>query len=132
MGVVSFFNTFSSNRKTDPSFTTRLMDANQTLDQVFRTIALEKNQMLYPVSTNAISHKEHQSAVVIATKKLVTNLQHIDNQGIESTDFLDFINTIHTLETAIATYQTDEQSLPQLLLACSSIKLALEKMHNAY
>ncbi len=129
MGVVSFLHKFNTKKRSVAVSTEKLMLADQALGLVFRTIALEKNQMLYPVQTNAISHKEHQAIIVDAAQKLVVRLQTlVDNQDAHPTPQpLDFITTIQALNNAIDAYQEDEHTLPQLLLVCSSIKTSLEK-----
>ena len=133
MGVVSFFGGLRAKRLTIATVAGAIENTEQALATVFRHIASEKNQMLYPALPRAISHAEHQAAILSAANNLIQALEELifSAQNRHPDQFLvDLTNAIELLEKSITAYQKNDQALSQVLLACSSVKINLEKFRS--
>ena len=133
MGVVSFFGGLRAKKPSAVTLTSAIASTEQALTVVFRDIASEKNQMLYPTQTHTMSHAEHRANVVSSAKNLILS---IDTLIFASQDkplvpaLLDLTTAAELLEKSILAYQENDHVLSQLLLACSSIKINLEKFRS--
>ncbi len=134
MGVASFFGGLSTKKPTVNRLASAIASAEKALTIVFRDIASEKNQLLYPVLSHIISHAEHQATVISAAKNLIQALTVLiftsKNKPLDQS-LLDLVHTTELLEKSITAYQKNDQVLSQLLLVCSSIKIHLEKIRSA-
>lgn len=133
MGVASFFGRLSTKKPTVNTLASAIASAEQALTVVFRDIASEKNQLLYPALSHIISHAEHQATVISAAKNLLQALTVIiftsKNKPLDQS-LLDLVHTRELLEISIAAYQKNDQVLSQILLVCSSIKIHLKKIRS--
>lgn len=133
MGIVSFLGGLSTKKPSLIAQTNAIASAEQALTIIFRDIASEKNQLLYPALTHPISHAKHQATVISSAKNLMKSLSTLifttQGSSIES-PLIDLINATESLEKSIAAYQENDQVLSQLLLSCSSIKIHLEKIRS--
>jgi hypothetical protein len=131
MGVVSFFGGLSTKKPTATTQASAIKTTENALKILFRDIASEKNQMLYPALSNIISHAEHQASVIASAKNLLQALTvlifSLKNKPIDPS-LLDLVYTTELLEKSIIAYQKNDQVLSQLLLICSSIKIHVEKI----
>jgi hypothetical protein len=124
MGVVSFFDILGTKKESAPDSSKNFIAANLALGDLFKTIASQKNQILYTTKNESTARPNYHSLVTQIAQKLVTSLQLcMSEQGFTQ----ELTNNIRTLEAAIIDYKKNEMALSQIILVCSSIKMNLEK-----
>lgn len=124
MGVVSFYNILEIKEESVPDALKNFTAVNLALDDLFRTIALQKNKILYAPDNYSIPHRNYQTHVILAAQKLLEKLQFCMS---EDTFAQELTSNIQTLEGAIMDYKKNEMALSQIILVCSSIKMSLGK-----
>lgn len=130
MGVVVFCNDFGSKTQDHTACFYQLKQVENSLNQVFREIAAQNNQVLTPPAS-PIKPYQYQHSINVAAKKLLlslTVLSSMHHEEINPHHTSCLINAIETLKKSIAIFEENKQQLAQILLVCSSIKSLLEKI----
>ncbi|MBM3886422.1 hypothetical protein FJ364_00705 [Candidatus Dependentiae bacterium] len=133
MGVVSILNRLSIKKPIKDRLIKEIDSVERALTIVFRDIACEKNQMLYPAFISTLSHTEHQAMIIASAKELMQHLHALiftTQTQSSTTELQDLAQAATSLEKFISDYEQNDQVLSHVLLACSSIKINLEKFRS--
>lgn len=123
MGGVTISKTDAQKNKTIFLENFKKIVAMQSLDAVFKTIALEKNKPFYNTNLPQSEPIEH-ALVVEKTEILIAELKKLID---ELHDQKTLTSSISSLENTLLLYKKNSQGLPRLILVCSSIKILLQK-----